>query len=121
MFERFIHILIVSIVSFFVTMSGVIFFFKPIATSDTSVLSLPPIVGLIYIFMCVGIYFWAHKETASYYKSALVVILPQAAFIIDLMLRGDRGLMTTAAGLLLLFITWFITAFFHKLYSERKT
>ena len=114
--KKVIPVALVTLSSLVITLLGVIFFFKPVEASDTSILSLPPYFGLAYIFLCVAIYLWAHKQLGNCYKAALVVTLPQVALIIDLMIRGDRGMTTTVAGSLLLFVTWFVTAFAHNSY-----
>jgi protein-S-isoprenylcysteine O-methyltransferase Ste14 len=111
--NRLMSLLVVFFVSLVLTMLGVFLFFKPIADSETNLLALPPAVGLIYILLCSVIYLWAFKEMGNSYKAALVVVLPQAALIVDLMLRGDRGPITTIAGCALLFATWVVTAFAH--------
>lgn len=109
---------LVFFVSAIITITGVMAFFKPVAESDNTVLVLPPFVGLIYIMICSAIYIWAYKEIGNSYKAALVLVLPQAALIVDLMLRGDRGPAAALAGVALLLITWFTTAFIHKRYIK---
>ena len=101
-------------VSSLITLAGVFLFFQPIAESDDTVLILPPAAGLIYLFLCACIYLWAFNQIRSSYKAAMVLALPQIALIIDLLLRGDRGLLTTVAGSGLLLATWLITAAVHS-------
>ena len=116
---KLIQFIIVFIVSFVITILGVVGFFKPIASSEELRLSLPPIVALVYVFLCAAIYIWAYSEIKSSYKAGLIVALPQIALIIDLVLRGDRGPVTALAGSILLVVTWMITAFVHEKYVQR--
>lgn len=112
--------LVVLLVSFLVTMIGVIFFFEPIASGDETRLALSSAAGLIYITFCAVIYGWSFKETGNSYKAAAIVVTPQVALIVDLMLRGDRGPLTALAGTVLLTVTWVVTAFIHsKLFASK--
>ncbi|MEM9304416.1 MAG: hypothetical protein AAGE01_20060 [Pseudomonadota bacterium] len=110
---------LVFLVAFGLTMLGVAFFFKPIADTDTARLTLPPVVGLSYVVLCTVIYVWGFRETGHAYKAAAIVVAPQAALVIDLALRGDRGPVTAAAGIALLLVTWLGAAFVHG-FAERR-
>ena len=106
--------LVVLAASLILTTVGVIFFFEPISKGDDTILELPPAVGLVYIVLCALIYYWGYRETRNCFKAATIVVIPQAVLILDLMLRGDRGPITTAAGITLLIVTWYSTAFIHQ-------
>ena len=98
-----------------VTLLGVLFFFKKVSESDTSLVTVPPLIGLvIYIGFCTAIYQWAVLEMKNVYKAAIVVALPQFALIVDLTLRGERGVYTTIAGGILLLVTWTSVAFIYS-------
>lgn len=106
---------LIFITSFILTMLGVFLFFKPIALEDTVRLSLPSYLGTLYILMCALIYQWAYGQLSSSFKAAWVVTLPQVALIIDLVIRGERGPVTAAAGIALLIAVWFSVAFIHQM------
>ena len=98
-----------------VTLLGVLFFFKKVAESDTSLVTAPPLLGLvIYSGFCTAIYQWAFHEMRNVYKAAIVVALPQFALIVDLTLRGERGVYTAIAGGVLLLVTWASVAFIYS-------
>jgi len=103
------------ITTFIVTLLGVFLFFKKIEESDTSSVEVSPLIGLIiYSGICTAIFQWAMLEMKNVYKAAMVVALPQLALIIDLMIRGERGVYTALAGGALLFITWASVAFIYS-------
>ena len=111
------------ITTFIVTLLGVFLFFKKIEESDTSSVVVSPLIGLIiYSSICTAIFQWAMLEMKNVYKAAMVVALPQLALIIDLMIRGERGVYTAVAGGALLFITWTSVAFIYsKLNGNQQT
>ena len=98
---------------------GVLLFFRPITEGDTSVVSVHPAIGLlVYVGLCIGLFDWATKQMANVYKGAFIVAAPQFVFIADLTLRGERGLLTAAAGTLLLMATWFVVAYAYSLFDR---
>ena len=104
-----------------VTLLGVLLFFKNISESDTTSVTVSPLLGLIiYCGFCTAIYQWAILELRNVYKAAIVVALPQFALIVDLTLRGERGVYTTIAGGVLLLITWASVAFIYSKLSDVK-
>ena len=105
-----------------ITLLGVLLFFKPIAESDTSFVSVHPAIGfLIYLVLSIGLFSWATKEMGNVYKGAFIVAAPQFIFIIDLTLRGERGLPTAAAGTLLLTVTWLAVAYAYSLFDRAES
>jgi len=94
---------------------GVLFFFKPIADGDTNRLEISPAAGLVvYVVLCVALFDWTARRLGNAFKAAFVVAGSQLILIIDLMLRGDRGLITAAAGAVLLAATWVPIAYVYS-------
>lgn len=87
---------------------GVIYFFDPIAAGDSpGGPILPPALGfLIYILLSVVLLDWASQRTGRPVTSGLVIAFSQIILVVDLTLRGERGLATGAAGAVLILITW---------------
>lgn len=109
------------VTAFAATLCGVLFFFKPIADDDTSVVSFHPALGLLaYVGLCVVLFAWASKEMRSAYKGAFMVAAPQVVFAFDLAFRGERGLLTAAAGAILLIATWLLVAFVYSFFIENQ-
>ena len=99
---------------------GVMFFFKPIADGDDSVVSLHPLIGFTaYVGLCTGIYLWAVRATGSSRQAAIALAAPQVALVVDLALRGERGLLTMAAGIALLAVTWAAVGWAHAWVAAR--
>ena len=97
-----------------VNLIGVMVFFAPIADGDESFVSIHPLIGfLVYVGLCTWIYLWAGKQMGSSGKAAFVLAAPQCALVVDLALRGERGLVTMAAGVVLLVVTWAAVARVH--------
>lgn len=92
------------VVNFF----GVVFFFRPIAEADA--VAGPPVpqaVGfLVYVLLSVVVLDWASRQVGHALKAGLIIAAAQVILIIDLVLRGDRGLATGAAGSVLVVLTW---------------
>ena len=94
---------------------GVMLFFKPIAAGDTGRLDVNPALGLfVYVVLCVALFDWAARRMKSAYNAGFVVAASQFILIIDLMLRGERGLLTAAAGTALLVATWACVSFVYS-------
>ena len=101
---------------------GVLLFFQPLTAGDQSLINVHPAIGLLtYAGVCTWIYLWAYHHIGHSYRSALVLVLPQAALIIDLTLRGDRGVVTALAGIALLVFTWFAVAYVHSYITSKPT
>ncbi len=102
---------------------GVLFFFEPIARGDTSTVSIHPALGLLlYVGLCIALLGWATQQLRSVFKAAFLVAAPQWVLIVDLTLRGERGVVTTAAGTVLLVGTWGLVALAYSAFDrgERK-
>jgi len=98
-----------------VMLVGVFFFFEPIAKIDTSFISVHPAVGLlVYVGLSMLLFVWATNLSKSVYKGALLVVAPQAILILDLAMRGNRGIVTAIAGVVLLFFTWFVVGLIYS-------
>lgn len=103
-----------------ITIVGVLFFFRPIAESDAGVAPWPaPVALAVYAGLSILVLDWGARRTGSSYSAAFIVAASQAIFIIDLLSRGERGLLTAAAGLILVALTWTAVAFVHSRLSER--
>ena len=83
-----------------VTLIGVVFFFRPIAEADTgpAVAAPAPIALLIYVGLCVALFHWLAGAMSSAWKAAFAVAACQYALVIDLTMRGERGLVTMIAS-----------------------
>lgn len=115
---------IMAAVTFFavlvVTIAGVFLFFQPLSRGDASIVQVHPLIAVLsYVGLCTWIYLWAARETGSSYKAAFVLVAPQAALIMDLTFRAERGMVTGLAGIALLIITWFAVAFAHQFFGRR--
>ena len=97
-----------GLVTFTVTTIGcVLIFFKPLAEADTPGQPWPtPIAILVYVAASVLIHDWLSRTTAGSYRAAFALGSAQAILIIDLLARGERGLVTALAGIVMLVITW---------------
>ena len=104
------------------TVVGVFAFFLPVTEGDATVVSVHPVVGvLFYVGACTGLYLWSVSELLSKYKGAFMLICPQSILIIDLMFRGQRGLVTTVAGITMLVCTWLVVAYIHTVLEKKLT
>ena len=98
-----------------VTILGVVSFFRPLAEAGTvSPAWSPPIAISIYLVLSVLLLDWAARRTRSSYSAAFVIASAQFIFIVDLLSRGERGVLIAAAGTALLAITWASVAFVHS-------
>lgn len=97
------------------TVAGVLLFFQPVTQGDTGFVQVHPLPAVLaYVGLCTAIFLWATRETTSAYKAAFALIAPQAALVMDLTLRGERGLITGVAGIALLVVTWIAVALVHR-------
>ena len=107
--KPFLGALVVALVA---NLAGVMLFFKPIADGESLRFTVNPAVGLlVYVVLCLGLFDWAAQRMGSAYRAAFVVAASQGILVLDLLMRGDRGPATAAAGVGLLAVTWFCVAF----------
>jgi hypothetical protein len=101
-----------------VTVAGVLLFFRPVAESDTVTTAWPPPLALsVYLVLSIALFDWAARRMHSSLSAAVVIAAAQAIFIVDLLSRAERGLMTALAGIALLAVTWLSVAFVHSRFS----
>lgn len=104
-----------------VTFAGVTLFFQPMAAGDTPSAPWPaPVAILLYLTLSIGLFDWATRKLKSASTAAIVIGGAQFIFIVDLLARGDRGLITALAGTALLFATWFSVALVYSLVADRQ-
>ena len=102
-----------------VTVLGVLFFFLPISSGDTVVAEWPPLIAVsVYVLLSIALFDWAAIKIGSSFSAAFVIAGAQFIFIVDLLARGERGVMTAVAGTGLLAITWACVAFVHSRLSN---
>jgi hypothetical protein len=102
-----------------VTVVGVVFLFRPIAQGDAGSGEWPaPIAVSVYLVLSVLLLDWAARRTRSSFSAAFVIASAQFIFIVDLLARGERGLLTAVAGTALLVMTWISVAFVHSRLSR---
>jgi hypothetical protein len=108
--------IVASVVAFgVVTMLGVVFIFRPVAEVDTRSSPWPPSIAIaVYLVLSVLLLDWAARRMVSSYSAAFVIAAAQSIFIVDLLSRGERGLMTAAAGIAIVAISWASVAFVHS-------
>lgn len=100
---------------------GVFLFFEPITEGDTSTITIHPALGLlVYIGLCISLLEWATRQMRNVYKGAFMVAAPQFILVADLTLRGERGLLTAAAGTILLTATWIFIAYAYSLFDRAE-
>ena len=97
-----------------VTVVGVVFVFRPLSEGDAVASPWPaPVAILVYLCLYVLLLDWAAQRMQSSYAAAGVIAAAQLIFIVDLLARGERGVMTALAGSLLVLATWACVAFVH--------
>jgi len=108
--------ILVSIVTMgLVTVAGVVFFFRPIAQGDTVSAAWPaPIAITVYLVLSVMLLDWTAQRTRNSFSAAFIIAAAQFILIVDLLARGERGLLTAVAGTALLVATWLSVAFVHS-------
>ncbi|MCU0454632.1 MAG: hypothetical protein MUE68_13340 [Bacteroidetes bacterium] len=122
--ERRWLVLAIAFVTYGVsTLLGVLFWFKPIADGDHAsgpLLSAP--LGLaIYAALSVVLYDWAVRRTREYFAVAFVIGAAQYILVVDLTLRGERGLATAGASAGLILLTWASVALVYRLLAARRS
>ena len=102
-----------------VTVLGVLFFFLPISSGDNVAAEWPPLIAVaVYVLLSIALFDWAATRIGSSFYAAFVIAGAQFIFIVDLIARGERGIMTAVAGTALLAITWVCVAFVHSRLSD---
>jgi hypothetical protein len=120
--SRWKPILAALVTAFVANLVGVLLFFKPIADGDTGRFEINPAAGLFtYVVLCVALFDWTARQIESAYKAAFIVAGSQLILVIDLMLRGERGLATAAAGAVLLAVTWVPIAYVYTRLGGTKS
>lgn len=98
-----------------VTMAGVLTFFAPIAETDHATGEWHPAIALaVYSILSVLLFDWAANRTGSAMTAAAVIAGSQLIFILDLLARGERGVLTALAGSALVVITWTAVALVYR-------
>jgi hypothetical protein len=98
-----------------VTVLGVLFFFLPISSGDPVAAEWPPLIAVsVYVLLSIALFDWAAIRLRNSFSAAIVIAGAQFIFIVDLLARGERGVMTAVAGTGLLAITWVCVAFVHS-------
>jgi hypothetical protein len=118
--RRITAVVAAALVAVAVNFVGVVFFFRPIAEADSVGWLPPPAVGfLVYVLLSVLVLDWAIQRFGEPIKVGLVIALSQIILIVDLVLRGERGVATGAAGALLVLVTWTAMGFaYSKAFPE---
>ena len=103
-----------------VTLLGVVFFFRPIEQADQagSALISAPLNLVAYTALSVLLYDWAVRRTQGFFAAAFVIGASQYILVLDLTLRGARGLATAGASAVLIFLSWASVAFVYRLFSR---
>jgi len=102
-----------------VTITGVILFFRPIAEADGAAPAWPaPLALAVYAGLSILLLDWAAQRLRNSFSAAFIIATSQAILILDLLARGERGIMTAAAGIVLLAVTWAGVAFVHSKFSD---
>jgi hypothetical protein len=100
-------IIAAALVAVAVNFVGVFLFFRPIAEADSVSWVPPQAVGFsVYVLLSVFVLDWAVRQFGRPVKMGLVIALSQIILVIDLFLRGERGIATAAAGAVLILVTW---------------
>ena len=104
-----------------ITIAGVVFVFRPLAEADTPSAAWPPLIAItVYLVLSVLLLDWAAARLRSSYSAAFLIAAAQFIFILDLLARGERGLMTAVAGTALVAVTWTGVAFVHARMTRRS-
>ncbi len=105
-----------------VTVAGVIFFFRPIAQGDTVSAAWPaPVAITVYLVLSVLLLDWTAQRTRNSFSAAFVIAAAQFIFVVDLLARGERGLLTAVAGTGLIAATWLAVALVYSRLTSTKS
>lgn len=124
MTRRVMAVLAAALVAVLVNFVGVVFFFRPIAEADTPGGWLPhPAIGfLVYVLLSVAVLDWAVQRFGQPVRAGLVIAASQIILVVDLVLRGERGMATGAAGAVLILVTWTAMGFaYGRVRSRMRT
>jgi hypothetical protein len=104
-----------------VTLIGV-FWFRPIEEADeaAAVLVPPALNLLIYALLSVLLFDWAVRQMKSPYAAACLLGAAQYILVIDLTLRGARGITTAGASAVLIIVTWLCVAFTFTAFENKQ-
>lgn len=104
------------------TLAGVVFWFRPVEEADkgAAVLVPPALNLLIFALLSVLLFDWAVRRMKGPYAAAFLIGAAQYILVIDLTLRGARGLATAGASAVLIIVTWICVAFVYSLLSSDK-
>lgn len=115
MLSRWKAILVSIVTMGLVTVAGVIFLFRPIAQDDTVSAAWPaPIAITVYLVLSVMLLDWTAQRTRNSFSAAFIIAAAQVIFVLDLLARGERGVLTAVAGTALIAATWLSVAFVHS-------
>ena len=105
-----------------VTLVGVLFWFRPIEEADeVGIVLLPPALNLlVYALLSVLLFDWVARRMKSAYAAALAIGAAKYILVIDLTLRGERGIATAGASAVLITVTWVAVACVYTLFSRNK-
>lgn len=103
-----------------VTLVGVIFWFRPIAEADPhgSPLLSAPLNLAVYGALSVLLYDWTVRRTRGFFVTAFVIGASQYILVIDLTLRGERGLATAGASAVLILASWVSVALVYRWFPK---
>jgi hypothetical protein len=105
-----------------VTTGGVVFWFRPIAEADVGGRpAVPPAVGLlIYSALSVMLFVWIVRRLGRPFAAAFAIGAAQYILVLDLSLRGERGLATAAASAVLIGASWASVALVYSLVGGER-
>jgi hypothetical protein len=98
------------------------FLFRPIEEADqarSALISAPRNLAA-YTALSVFLYDWAVRRTRGFFATAFVIGAAQYILVIDLTLRGERGLATAGASAVLIFATWVSVAYVYRLFARDR-
>ena len=103
-----------------VTLLGVVYWFRPISESDQagSPLLSAPLSLAIYAALSVLLYDGAVRRTKEVFVTAIVIGASQYILVVDLTLRGERGITTAGASAILIFVSWLAVALVYRLFLK---
>jgi hypothetical protein len=106
-----------------VMLLGVVFWFRPIAESDqtTGPLVSAPLNLTIFAALSILLYDWAARRIGDFFATAFVLGAAQYILVIDLTLRGDRGVATAGASAVLIVVTWASVALVYRLLAGHRS
>jgi hypothetical protein len=76
---------------------------------------------MIYLVLSVMLLDWTAQRTRNSFSAAFVIAAAQFIFVVDLLARGERGVLTAVAGTALLAATWLAVAFVYSRLTRTKS